>query len=86
MGNAQVFANMTSSDNPLLAIPESLRLSCEATLNSVRLTQFFRVPLEPEWVDEAPMRLRSRGQVRVRLTGVRRMEFCSVGDEFQDKD
>ena len=81
MGYAAANASITST-----ALPERLRPSYEGATSSVRLVQFFVVPEEPEWVDDAPMRLPSRGRIRVRLTGARRMEFSSVGDEFQDED
>ena len=37
-----------------------------------------------EWVDDAPMTLPVVATINCTLTGVRRMEYSSVGDEFDD--
>ena len=86
MGHAQAHSGVTSTDNPLLAVPQQLQQSYEGALNSVLLVQFFGGREEPEWADDAPMQLVRQGRVRVRLKGARRMEFSSVGDEFSDED
>ena len=86
MGYARAYSGVTSTDNPLLAVPQQLQQSYEGALSSVRLVQFFVVRDEPEWVDDAPMQLVRQGRVRVRLKGARRMDFSSVGDEFSDED
>lgn len=65
-----------------MALPEFLRPSCEQLISSVRLSQFFAVRDEAEWVDRAEVALTSQGRVRVKLTGVRSMTFSAIDDEF----
>ena len=76
----------TGITNTDIALPVCLEPRYEQMLSSVELSAIFAVRDEPEWVDDAPMVLRSRGRARVRITGVRRMTFSSVGDEFIDED
>lgn len=86
MVQALRYEAFTSTDTDLLAVPPQLKPTYEGVVNSIQLTQYFLVEPEHEWIDEAPMVLPSRGRVRVRLTGTRRMEFSSVGEEFQAED
>ncbi len=86
MVHALALSRSASTDNPLLALPDQLEPSYQGALSSVRLVQFFKVREPPEWVDDAPMSLPSRGRVRVEVISVRRLEFSAVGDEFEADD
>jgi hypothetical protein len=82
----RAFIGATSTDNPLLNTPRQLQQSVGEALSSVLLLHYFLVRDEPEWVDDAPMRLVHRGRVRLKLRSARPMKFSSVGDEFSDED
>ena len=45
---------------------------------------FVEMSKAARWVDDAPMRLKRLGAITCKLTGVRRMEYSSVGGEFDD--
>lgn len=82
----RAFIGATSTDNPLLHAPHQLQQGLREALSSVLLLHYFLVRDEPEWVDDAPMRLVHRGRVRMKLRSARPMRFSSVGDEFLDED
>ena len=69
-----------------IAPPPGLQPGFEQLVSSVEIRRFFEVREPPEWVDDAPMTLPSRGRIRVKVVAIRRLTFAAVGDEFGSDD